>query len=80
MGRPSLNRYIYQGILDYCTEFSINASDITAPIEPRISSPTPIDHEAMQPYFCWLPIERILNTFRHTSQMTRVPSLSYLRQ
>ena len=25
MSRPSLTRYIYQGILDYCSEFSINA-------------------------------------------------------
>ena len=34
----------------------------------------------MRRFFCWLPVKRILDTFKYTSQTMRAPSSTYLRK
>ncbi len=49
-------------------------------VEPRISSPTKFNHKAMRPFFAYLPVNRIKATFKHTTQLMKMPSPTYLRE
>ena len=62
--------HIYQGMTDYAEQYNITPGDIKkafAASEPHITTPTPIDVEAMRPFLCWMPIERICKTFQYTT-------------
>ena len=50
------------------------------PTAPHVTTPTKIDHEAMRPYFAWMPLDRICKTFEHTTQFMQSPSSTYLRK
>ena len=83
LSQDTVSRHIYQGIVDYCAEYDINATEVDDVLdfdEPKFSTPKPIDHAAMRLFFCWLPIKRILDTFKYTSQMMRAPSSTYLQK
>ena len=51
-----------------------------SPVKPRELEPCKIDHEAMRPFFGWLPLDRVKRTFKYTSQMMKMPSSTYLRK
>ena len=81
--RQNVTRHIYQGIIDSSARYNISAKDIKqtmSPVEPRVSTPTKFDHEAMRPYFAWLPLARIKKTFEVTTQFMQMPSSTYLRK
>lgn len=42
-------------------------------MKPRTFCPTKHDYESLQPNFCFLPIERIRQTFEHTYQHLLTP-------
>lgn len=77
----NVSRCIYQGVLDYAAQVGLTSSevhDILEPSHPCIITTSKIDHEAMQPFFAWMPTERIFKTFKHTTQFIRIPSSTYL--
>ena len=81
--QDNVSRHIYQGIKAYHAQYHINDADLKeamSPVEPRITTPTKVDHEAMRPFFAWLPPERIKQTFKYTTQFMRMPSPTYLRK
>ena len=76
-------RLIYQGIIDYCEQYDINANDIATimtPLKPRYSVPTLIDYESKRKYFAHLPAEVVKATFKHTTQNMKLPPSSYLHK
>ena len=76
-------RLIYQGIIDYCEQYDINANDIAnvmTPLSPRYSVPTPIDYESKRKYFAHLPADVVKATFKHTTQNMKLPPSSYLHK
>ncbi len=80
----NITRYIFhQGILSIGNDYHISiqdAKEAMSPMEPRISTPTKFGHEAMRPFFAYLPFDRIKATFKHTTQLMKMPSSTYLRK
>ena len=76
-------RLIYQGIIDSCEQYDINANDIASvmtPLKPRYSVPTPIDYESKRKYFAHLPADIIRNTFKNTTQNMKLPPSTNLHK
>ena len=63
--KPNISLHIYQGVIDYSTTLGINELDIInqLPLKQRKTKPTPMDHEAMRPFFAYLPSSRIKKFF-----------------
>ena len=64
-------RVCHQGNIDYIANSGIQASDIDtvcAQLRPRSMYATPIDYEKIQPNFCYMPIQRVIDTLTHTTQ------------
>ena len=47
---------------------------------PGVITPTKIDHQAMTPFFDWMPTECICKTFECTTQFMQMPSSTYLHK
>ena len=76
-------RLCHQGQIDALSDFNIYASDldnIRAPLRPRSMYATPVDYEKYQPNFCYMPIQRVIDTFKHTTQNMVLPPSSFLRR
>ena len=76
-------RLCHQGRLNYPSDFNIHASDINdarVPLRPRSLDATSVDYEKYQPNFCYMPIKRVINTFKHTTQNMVLPPSSFLRR
>ena len=68
--RKNISWHIYQGVLDYTAEIGINNMEVHEAMKPKapcVTTPTKIDHESMQPYFAWMPIDRICKTFERAT-------------
>ena len=81
--KTNVCRHIYQAFVESCLELNISPADIKdamSPVQPRLSEPTKFDHDAMRPYFGWIPVDRIVKTIRATTQLMRMPSSTYLRK
>ena len=79
--RANISHHIYQSVLDYAAQVSIESlevHDILEPSSPRITTPTKIDHKVMWPFFAWMPVEHICKTFEHTTQFMRILLSTYL--
>ena len=77
---PNISRHIYQGVIDYSTTLGINALDVINqfPLKPRETKPTPMDHEAMQPFFAYFPSSRIKKSFETCFHFMQMPPSGYL--
>ena len=77
----NLSRHIYQGMGDLGAQYNINninLNEVMSPIQPRVQTPSKIDHAAMQPFLAWMPVKRICKIFEKTTQFMRMPSSTYL--
>ena len=50
------------------------------PVQPRITKPTAIDYKSKRPYFGWLPLERVKQTFEQCTQHMRLPPSTHLQK
>ena len=76
-------RLCHQERIDALADFSIYASDldnIRAPLKPRSMYATPVDYEKYLLDFCYMPIQRVIYTFKHTTQNMVLPPSSFLRR
>ena len=76
-------RLYHQGRIDALADFNIYAKDlynIRAPLRPRSMYATPVDYEKYQPNFYYIPIQRVIDTFKHTTQNMVLPPSSFLRR
>ena len=76
-------RVCHQGNIDYIANSGIHASDIDtvrAPLRPRSMYATPIDYKKIQPNFCYMPIQRVIDILTHTTQNMVLPESSFLRK
>ena len=75
-------RLVYQGILDHCSHYAISCTEIRDAVQfgPRVRKPSKVDYAAMQPNFCYLPVDTIRATFEHTSQNMSFPPSSHLQK
>ena len=81
--QPRIERAIYQGVLDSRQSLGINNNDIldeVAPFHPRLTKPTAVDHEALRPFFCYLPTSRIKQSFANCFYHMKMPPSEYLRK
>ena len=79
----NVSHHIYQGVLGYSAEVGINnmkVHEVLEPKAPHVTTPRKIYHEAMQPFFAWMPVDRICNTFESTTQFMHMPSSTYFRK
>lgn len=61
----------------------ITASDIQqemAPVKPHITQPSLIDFEAQRPFFGWLLLENVKQTFQHCTCHMRLPPSVHLQK
>ena len=79
---PNISRHIYHGVIDYSVTLGVNELDIVdqLPVKPRETRPTQMDHEAMKPFFAYLPTSRIKKSFETCFHKMRRPSSGNLRQ
>ena len=81
--RKNVSRHIYQDVLDHEVEVGINnikMHEVLEPKEPRVTTPIKTYHEAMQPFFAWIPVDCICKTFERTIQVMLMSLPTYLRK
>ena len=72
----TIQRCIHSAVQD-TNSYSISNSDVSelkSSTQPRTHRPSPIDYKKLQPYFAWLPIQMIKDTFQNSTQYGFVPS------
>ena len=53
---------------------------VLEPKAPSVTTPSKIYHEAIQPFFAWIPVDRVQKTFERTTQFMPMSSSTYLRK
>ena len=67
-------------MIDVGAQYKINNADLkeaVSPIQPRVQTPSKIDHAAMHPFFAWMSVARIYKMFENTTQYMSMPSSTY---
>jgi hypothetical protein len=71
----TFDRCIYaanQHLLVHSTTFATSS--------PRSLAPTEPDYESLRPFFGWLPLDVVQQTFKRTTQYARMPMSTYLKK
>jgi hypothetical protein len=75
-----IDRCVYYAQTDG-TAYSIhNLESTVSASSPRTISDKDPDYEALRPYFGWLPLDTIKETFARTTQYARMPMSTYLKR
>ena len=70
----------FKSHIDFHNELIVDARELMeATKREREVKESPIDYEALQPMFGWLPIDVIRNTFTQTTQFYRTPASTHLK-
>ena len=79
---PNISRHIYQGVIGYSVTLGVNKLDIVdqLPVKPRETRPTQMDHEAMKPFFTYLPTSCSKKSFETCFHHMCMPPSGYLRR
>ncbi len=71
----------FKSHIDFHNELIVDAHELMeATKREREVKESPIDYEALQPMFGWLPIDVICNTFAQTTQFYRTPASTHLKK
>jgi hypothetical protein len=74
-----IDQCVYLAHTDHVVYSAHPMETVASMTSPRMVTNSGPDYEALHPYFGWLPLAMVKETFAHTTQYARMPMSTYLK-